>query len=222
MPLVRSTARPMLASMFITGGLDAVLHPERKARCRAQGRAQASPAGCRSRMPEDPVQLVRINGAVQLVAGLSLATGRIPRLSALALAGSLVPTTLAGHRFWEKSDKAERKTQQQQFTKNLSMLGGLILAAVDLEGRPGIRHRGHDAVRELKHAGHDLQPARRRRPATGRRRSPTSSCRSPEPGLVDPYGRLGPCLSCRRYRRWSPSSASARWATSSPGSTSRR
>jgi uncharacterized membrane protein YphA (DoxX/SURF4 family) len=155
MPLVRSTARPLLASMFITGGLDSVLHPEPKA-----GAALKVGPGLARRlpfpMPEDPVQLVRINGAVQLVAGLSLATGRMPRLSALALAGSLVPTTLAGHRFWEKSDKAERKTQQQQFTKNLSMLGGLILAAVDLEGRPGLKHRGHDAVRELKHAGHDL------------------------------------------------------------------
>jgi putative oxidoreductase len=155
MPLVRSTARPLLASMFITGGLDAVLHPEPKAGAAATigpGLARRLPF----RMPEDPVQLVRSNGAVQLVAGLSLATGRMPRLSALALAGSLVPTTLAGHRFWEKSDKAERKTQQQQFTKNLSMLGGLILAAVDLEGRPGLRHRSHDAVRGLKHASHDL------------------------------------------------------------------
>jgi len=155
MPLVRSTARPLLASMFITGGLDAVLHPEPKAGAALKvgpGLARRLPF----QLPEDPVQLVRINGAVQLVAGLSLATGRMPRLSALALAGSLVPTTLAGHRFWEKSDKTERKTQQQQFTKNLSMLGGLILAAVDLEGRPGLKHRGHDAVREIKHAGHDL------------------------------------------------------------------
>ena len=71
------------------------------------------------------------------------------------LAGSLVPTTLAGHRFWEKSETGERTLQQQQFTKNLSMLGGLLLAAVDLEGRPGLRHRGHDAVRELRHATHD-------------------------------------------------------------------
>ena len=155
MPLVRATARPLLASMFITGGLDSVLHPEPKA-----GAAVKIAPGIARRLPfpltEDPVQLVRINGAVQLVAGLSLATGRLPRLSALALAGSLVPTTLAGHRFWEKSDKGERKTQQQQFTKNLSMLGGLILAAVDLEGRPGLKHRSHDAVRELKHVSHDV------------------------------------------------------------------
>jgi putative oxidoreductase len=154
MPLIRATARPMLAAMFITGGLDSVLHPDGK----ASAASLVGPAIAKKLplpLTEDPVQLVRINGAVQLVAGLSLATGRMPRLSALALAASLVPTTLAGHRFWEKDDKGERKMQQQQFTKNLSMLGGLILAAVDLEGRPGLRHRGHDAVRELKHTSHD-------------------------------------------------------------------
>ncbi len=155
MPLIRAAARPMLASMFITGGLDAVLHPSAK----APAAVKVAPAIAR-RLPfaltEDPVQLVRINGAVQLAAGLCLATGRIPRLAAVALAGSLIPTTLAGHRFWEKSDKGERTAQQLQFTKNLSMLGGLILAAVDLEGRPGLKHRGHDAVRGIKHTSHDV------------------------------------------------------------------
>lgn len=155
MPLVRAAARPMLAAMFLTGGIDALLHPKAKAAA-----APRVPPVIRERLPfplpEDPVQLVRINGGVQLVAGLALATGRLPRLAALTLAGSLVPSTLAGHRFWDQSDKGERATQQQQFAKNLSMLGGLILAAVDLEGRPGLRHRGHDAVRELKHTGHDV------------------------------------------------------------------
>jgi putative oxidoreductase len=161
MPLIRATARPMLAAMFVTGGLDAVLHPKAKAPA-AQRVAPAIAKRLPFPLPEDPVQLVRINGAVQLLAGLSLATGRLPRLSALALACSLVPTTLAGHRFWEKSDSNERRMQQQQFTKNLSMLGGLILAAVDLEGRPGLRHRGHDAVRELKHTTHDASLAARK------------------------------------------------------------
>lgn len=154
MQLVRAAARPMLATMFITGGLDSVMHPKGKA-----GAAARVAPGIAQRLPfpltEDPVQLVRINGAVQLTAGVSLALGRFPRLSALVLAASLVPTTLAGHRFWEKTETGERKAQQQHFTKNLSMLGGLLLAAVDLEGRPGLRHRGHDAVRELKHATHD-------------------------------------------------------------------
>ena len=47
--------------------------------------------------------------------------------SALALAGSLVPTTLAGHRFWEEEDDAARAQQTVQFLKNLAMFGGLLM-----------------------------------------------------------------------------------------------
>lgn len=66
-----------------------------------------------------------------------------------ALAGSLVPTTLAGHRFWEETDKQERAAQQIHFLKNLSMLGGLMLAALDTEGRPSATLRVRHAVRRM-------------------------------------------------------------------------
>ena len=60
-----------------------------------------------------------------------LAMGRAPRLASLALAGSLVPTTLAGHSYWTIEDPATRKIQRIQFHKNLAMIGGLIFAALD-------------------------------------------------------------------------------------------
>ena len=49
-------------------------------------------------LPDDDVLIVRANGAVQAGAGALLATGIQPRLSALAMAGSLVPTTIAALR----------------------------------------------------------------------------------------------------------------------------
>ncbi|BCB85977.1 hypothetical protein Psuf_032900 [Phytohabitans suffuscus] len=52
-----------------------------------------------------------------------------------------MPTTLAGHAFWEHEDPAERRTQRLHFLKNMSMLGGLLLAAADTEGRPSLRYR---------------------------------------------------------------------------------
>ena len=75
----------------------------------------------------DTEQLVQFNGALQVGAGITLALGVLPRLSALLLAGSLVPTTLAGHRFWEEEEDAARAQQTIQFLKNLGMLGGLLL-----------------------------------------------------------------------------------------------
>lgn len=124
----RTLARPLLASMFIAGGADALRHPAARQELVAR-------AGL-----EDPAKLVRINAATQLVGGLALATGRLPRLSALVLAGSLVPTTYVGHPFWSEPDKSARGNQRTQFLKNLSMLGGLLFAAADTGGRESIPH----------------------------------------------------------------------------------
>jgi putative oxidoreductase len=77
-------------------------------------------------LPE-PELLTRLSGLNMAVAGSALALGIKPRLAALALAGSLVPTTLAGHRFWEEEDERARSMQLTQFLKNLGLLGGLTL-----------------------------------------------------------------------------------------------
>ena len=68
---------------------------------------------------------------MQVLAGTALALGLAPRLSALALAGSLVPTTLAGHAYWTIEDPAARKLQRIQFHKNMAMIGGLLFAVLD-------------------------------------------------------------------------------------------
>ena len=128
--------------MFITGGLDAVKNPNAKAKAAEKVATEISGLG----LPEDPVQLVRLNGAVQLVSGLLLAVGRVPRLASVALAASLVPTTLAGHRFWEEHDPAAKASQRIQFLKNLAMLGGLLLAAMDTNGAPSLRWRAKKAA----------------------------------------------------------------------------
>ncbi|MGI9118599.1 MAG: DoxX family protein [Acidimicrobiales bacterium] len=133
----------MLAAMFIAGGLDALQRPEPKApKAEKIAPALARPLG----LPEDSVTLVKINGGVQLCAGALLAVGWFPRLAAAALAASLVPTTWAGHRFWEEDDQQARVGQRIHFLKNVGMLGGLILAAIDTEGRPSLRWRAGKAV----------------------------------------------------------------------------
>ena len=40
-------------------------------------------------------------------------------------------------------DPQVRAQQRTQFLKNLGLLGGLLLAAVDTEGRPGLAYRAH-------------------------------------------------------------------------------
>lgn len=142
--LLRRLARPMLSSMFVVGGLDALRDPGSKV---PVAEDVAPPIAARiPGVPEDDTEtLIRINGGVQLAAGTLLALGRLPRLSALVLAVTLFPTTAAGHRFWESDDPGDRQNQQIHFTKNVSMLGGLVLAALDTEGRPSLGWRARHA-----------------------------------------------------------------------------
>ena len=73
-------------------------------------------------------------------------------LAATVLAASLVPTTLAAHRFWEEEDPRARAAQRVHFQKNCAMLGGLILAAVDTGGRPSLGWRARRAARRAVRA----------------------------------------------------------------------
>ena len=160
MTVIRLLARPMLASMFVVGGLDALANPSGKA-AKAAKVAEHVPSLADKvapglPVPTDPATLVRINGGVQVAAALALATGRMPRLSALVLAGSLVPTTYAGHPFWEEKDKQARTAQRIQFFKNVSMLGGLLLAGVDTEGKPGVAWRARHAARDVRREAKQL------------------------------------------------------------------
>src|SRR3954452_11797248 len=165
MTLIRLIARPMLASMFVMGGVDSLRHASGKVskaeKVTGQVPTLAQKIAPGLPVPTDPATLIRINGGVQVLAGLALATGRMPRLSALALAASLAPTTYAGHPFWEEKDPAARATQRTQFLKNVSMLGGLLLAGVDTEGKPGVAWRTRRAARDvLREARHLAKQAR--------------------------------------------------------------
>ena len=138
----RGLARTLLASIFVFGSLGAwkrssqlavpaakVIGPLRRA---IPGSASAE-------------QLVKVNAGVQVVAGGLFALGVMPRAMAIVLGGSLVPTTLAGHRFWEMDD-ADKAQHQIQFLKNAALVGGLMFAALDTGGRPSVFWSGRKAV----------------------------------------------------------------------------
>ncbi len=111
--------------MFVSGGLDAIRHPEGKV---AKASTVIDPLEHELQLDVPAATLVRVNGGVQVAAGALLASSRLPRVAAFALACSLVPTTVAGHRFWEESDPAQRAAQRIHFLKNVSMFGGLLVA----------------------------------------------------------------------------------------------
>lgn len=163
--IVRRLARPMLAAMFIYGGIGALRDPEALTKTaqpvldQTVGRVEDS---LPEQVPTDAVTLVKLDGAVKLGAGVLLALGKAPRLSAVLLAGTLVPTTLAGHRFWELDDPQERAGQQIHFFKNLGLLGGLLITAVDTEGKPSVAYRAkHGASRVAEQTQLNVEQAKK-------------------------------------------------------------
>jgi len=157
----------MLAAIFVAQGTRTLLSP-------GDATVLAKPVTDRvaptlhkyaPRLPTETSTLVRANAAVHVGAGLLLATGRFPRVSSLVLAASLVPTTLAGHAFWNSDDPAQRDAQRNQFLKNVGLAGGLLVAGVDTEGKPGLAWRaGHaagDSRRAVRHKAREARLAAR-------------------------------------------------------------
>ena len=147
--LVRRIARPLLASTFIFGGIDALRNPASKAPAADKLDILSMPGMDKLNIATTE-QAVKVNAAVQIAAGSLLALGRFPRVSSLALAGSIVPTTLAGHRFWEETEPSSKKGQQLHFLKNASMLGGLLIASVDTAGKESLAHKTRRISRRSK------------------------------------------------------------------------
>jgi uncharacterized membrane protein YphA (DoxX/SURF4 family) len=118
-----------MAGLFIASGLDVLANPEPRAK--AAKPVVDMVASIVPFAPTDPVDAVRLNAAVHVGAGVLLAAGVMSRLAALALAVSMVPTTIAGHPFWEIEDPVKRAQQRVQFLKNTGILGGLLVLAFD-------------------------------------------------------------------------------------------
>ena len=151
--LVRRIARPLLAASFVYGGISTLRDPGSRvpgARPIVEQITKTADEQLPVQVPKDVEQWVKIDAGVKVGAGALFALGWFPRLSALALAGSIVPTTLAGHRFWEDTDDEKKFSNQAHFLKNAGLLGGLLIAAVDTEGKPStgwrVRRAGDKAI----------------------------------------------------------------------------
>jgi uncharacterized membrane protein YphA (DoxX/SURF4 family) len=167
MTLLRAAARTLLASYFIASGIKAVRNPgvlvpaaEPVADKLVPLAKQYAPEQVAAFIPEDTETLVRINGATQILGGLALASGRGRRVGAMLLAASLIPSTAAKHPFWTRDDPEERALDKSHFLKNVSLLGGVLLAAGDTEGKPSLAWRaqkgGHAIAQSTSKTKHKV------------------------------------------------------------------
>ena len=159
MSFVRFLARPMLASSFVLAGMDKLKNADDTA-------AQLSPLLRRAAdaLPFQPNEKVvaRVIGGTQIGAGVCFALGKSARLAATLLA---VISLLNGYVEWRSADissKEARDGRRKQLLKNVSLTGGVLLAAVDTAGKPSLAWRaGHLAADAKKSAGHLAADARK-------------------------------------------------------------
>jgi uncharacterized membrane protein YphA (DoxX/SURF4 family) len=159
--LIRRIARPMLSAVFISRGVDALRSPKPAADA-ARGALEGlsklpDPVG--TNVPANAETVARVNAAVQIGGGLLLATGRLPRLASAALALTVVPGSLGGHTFWSETDPQRKADERRAFLTDVSLIGGLIIAAVDTEGRPSLGWRGRRAAHKVSEAVSAALPA---------------------------------------------------------------
>ncbi|MCV7231504.1 DoxX family protein [Mycobacterium branderi] len=152
--LLRRIARPLLSAVFIGQGVETLRNPQNSADAAqptlAALRSLPDPVG--TKVPADPQTAARINAAVQVGGGLLLATGKMPRIASAALAFTVIPGSLGGHLFWTESDPQRKAQQRRDFLTDLSLLGGLIIASADTEGKPSLGWRGRRAAGRISEA----------------------------------------------------------------------
>jgi uncharacterized membrane protein YphA (DoxX/SURF4 family) len=151
----------MLSAVFISRGVDALRSPKPAAdatRPTLEGLSKLpDPVG--TNVPSNAETVARVNAAVQIGGGLLLATGKLPRVASAALALTVVPGSLGGHRFWSESDPQRKADERRAFLTDVSLIGGLIIAAVDTEGKPSLGWRGRRAAHKVSEAVTAALPA---------------------------------------------------------------
>jgi uncharacterized membrane protein YphA (DoxX/SURF4 family)/gas vesicle protein len=152
--LIRRIARPLLSAAFIGQGVETLRNPavslEATEPTVAALRQLPEPYG--DKVPSNPETAARINAAVQIAGGALLATGKAPRIASVALAFTVIPGSLGGHLFWTESDPERKAQKRRDLLTDLSLLGGLIIAAADTAGKPSLGWRGRQAAERVSEA----------------------------------------------------------------------
>ncbi|MET1065007.1 MAG: DoxX family protein [Arthrobacter sp.] len=158
MSVVRFLARPMLASSFVLAGMDKLRNADDTA-------TQLSPLLRRAAeslpFQTDEKVLARVIGGTQVGAGVCLALGKASRLAATVLAVISALNTYVEWRSAVTTSKEGRDARRKQLLKNVSLTGGVLLAAVDTNGRPGLawraEHLAADAKKNASHLAADVR-----------------------------------------------------------------
>lgn len=152
----------MLASYFVVNGVKALKEPEEFSDETQQFTSTVVPLAKNAvpQLPESATTWAMIRGGLQVVGGVALATGKMRRLGAVLLATSMVPSLMASN--------PAQEGQKDDFLAKLALTGGTLIAAGDLQGRPGLGYRAATARKRAEKRQRIAERAEARGAATER------------------------------------------------------
>ncbi|RJN33060.1 DoxX family protein [Nesterenkonia natronophila] len=154
MTLIRKIARPLLGATFIYDGVEKLRNPDEAAE-------ELSPAlndisgfvSQAEQVAAKPRLTAQVLGGVEVAAGVALAVGKFPRIAALALCGAHKLNSYAEFRSADLQSPGDEVAQRKTLLKNISILGGLGFALVDLNGKPSLAWRAEHISKRAKKQG---------------------------------------------------------------------
>lgn len=154
MSLFRKVARPLLGASFIAQGVGRLRNAD-------ESGSQLEPvleeitsiAPQAEAVGKNPKTTALVLGGAEVAAGAALALGKFPRLAAAVLAGTHILESYTEYRTAPLDSPEDVTSQRKTLLKNLSILGGLGLASVDLAGKPSLTWRAEHISKQAKKKG---------------------------------------------------------------------
>lgn len=164
MSVVRFVARPLLAAGFVASGVDRLRSAEdtasqlRPTLDRVKGMVpSAAPVLSNEKL------VARVMGATQIGAGILLGLGKCSRLAAVALTVTAGLNAMVEYKQADTSTPEARKARRNQLLKNVSLIGAVLLAAVDTNGRPGLAWRAEHFASDTRRSAKSLGKGARKK-----------------------------------------------------------
>jgi uncharacterized membrane protein YphA (DoxX/SURF4 family) len=124
--MFRALARPLIASWFVYDGVQHAMDPQLRT---VQAEPLLRPLLADTELDVSTQTIVRAHAIATVAAAAVLATSKTPRTAGMALTGLAALTFAVQPQFWRMPEGPAREVAQEDFVKNVALLGGAMLAA---------------------------------------------------------------------------------------------
>ncbi|WP_431812671.1 hypothetical protein [Kocuria sp. cx-455] len=151
MSIVRRLARPLLATGYIAGGVEAFRNSSAAAEKLDPVLKQVEQVLPQVRpVTANRAQVAQGIAAAQVLAASALALSKLPRLSASVLLGTTAINGFVQYQSADASTKEGTSQRRSNVFKNLSLVGAVMIASVDTAGNPSLAWRASHLADDVR------------------------------------------------------------------------